>query len=228
MKTQKRWGLLAAIAVASATMAHSALAVNVEDFESYADTAALNSAWETTVASETGPDVTLSTGAGFFHGGTKAMELKYDCSGNPPSVNENQLQFTYGSNQDWSGFSQFNIWVRSVDGATSNEKLTFQLKDEFGGTLGSVSRRTQIGNTWTDWSISLAGFSNLSSVRKITIDVAADDIVNGFGLGTLYFDDMSVVAAIPEPGTMSLMLLGALGMVLAFKRSRRRDDKAAV
>jgi PEP-CTERM motif-containing protein len=222
MKKLKYWVLTAAMVLGAGNMTQSACALTVEDFETYADTAALNAAWPATVSSASGPVVTLSTGAGFFHSGAKAMQLDYDCSGNPPSVNENQLQFTFGSNQNWSGFSQFDLWVRSVDGATSNEKLSLQLKDEFGATLGSVSRRTQIGNTWTDWSVSLAGFTNLANVRKITIDVSADDIVNGFGKGTLYFDDMSVTAAIPEPSTFGLMLLSGVGLLVIMKRRNSR------
>jgi hypothetical protein len=207
------------IVAASATLVQSAHALNVEDFESYANTAALEAKWQDTVGS---PVQTLDTTE--FHGGANSMKLAYNCG---PTPFENQLTYSFASNQDWSAFNQLNIWIRSVDGATSLENLTFQLKDEFGGTLGGAVIDTQIGNAWTEWSIDLSGFSGLSGVRKMSFDVSAFDVVNGYGAGTLYIDDISVVAPIPEPGTMSLMLLGGLGMVVALKRSRRKDGKTA-
>lgn len=209
MKAMNWLGMIATI-LATGAIAQPVCAVNVEDFESYANTAALAGKWQDSVGS---PVQTLDTSV--FHSGAKSMKLEYNCGVNPF---ENQLTYSFASNQNWSGFDHFNLWVRSVDNATSLEHLTFQLKDEFGGTLGSSQISTQVGNAWTQWSVNLSGFSNLAGVRQISLDVSAFDTTNGFGAGTLYFDDMSVVAAVPEASTLGMMLFGALGMIVAMKR----------
>lgn len=221
MSKINRLVLMVALFVATAVATSKACALGVEDFESYANTAALSTAWFDTAGS---PVQTLEIGeTGFVHGGSKAMKLQYDCG---PDPFLNQWTYSFGSNQNWSGFGQFNMWVRSVAGATSLEHLTFQLKDEFGNPLGSSTISTQIGNTWTPWDVNLSGFTNLANVRQISFTVSAFDVVNGYGAGTLYFDDMSV-AAIPEPGTFGLMLLGGLGLVVAVRKSRQTQERSA-
>lgn len=221
MKKVRNGGLMVAVFVTTAVMTLSANALDVEGFESYATSAGLAAKWQDTVTTTNAvssivyPIQTLETTV--VHGGAKSMKLEYNLSDSPY---ENQLEYSFADNQDWSGYDQFKLWVRSIDGSTSLERLTFQLKDADGGTIGSDIRLggTQIGNTWTEWSIDMSGFTGLAAVRKLTIDVSAIDEVNGFGAGTLYFDDMSVVASVPEPGTVSLMVLGGVGMLVALKR----------
>lgn len=206
MRSQKGWVLLAALLTAILTAAPSVRALGVEDFESYANSAALAAQWQDTAGA---PVQEIDTAV--VHGGSQSMKLQYNCSSDPYL---NQLTYNFSSAQDWSGYSQLSIWVRSVEGSTSSENLAFQLKDTFGGTLGTAIRNTQIGDTWTEWSIDLGGFTGLNSVGQMSFTVSAFDVVNGYGSGTLYVDDLSVTAPIPEPGSLSLLLLGGLGLVL--------------
>jgi hypothetical protein len=215
--------IISAFALMCGLMASSSLALNVEDFESYANTGALEASWVDTVntmALDDDPPVltefpiqTVDTST--FHDGSQSMKLRYNLSADPY---ENQIQFEFEANQNWLAYDTFSVWVRSEDGETSLEKLTIQLKNEFGETLGGAERNTQIGDAWTEWTFDISGFSGLGAVRRISIDVSAVDEANGFGAGTLYFDEMSVVSAIPEPGTMALMILGGVGMLIAVRR----------
>lgn len=127
--------------------------------------------------------------------------------------------------QNGSGFSKqfttndwFTLTVEGFDGANASlGTVDFSLADFTGFSEGDDRNNYMV----TDWSfVDLSGLG--SSVRSLGFSLSSSD--NGtWGMNTPnYFamDDLTV-AAIPEPGTIVLMLSGFGGMVLFRRRLNR-------
>lgn len=75
---------------------------------------------------------------------------------------------------------------------------------------------------WTQFVVSLAPVNGLSGrlAFRYLID---DNLTNGDYIG---IDSVSVVSTVPEPGTLSLLALGAAGVLAGRRRSARQSDAA--
>lgn len=146
-----------------------------EDFESYADTAALRAAWTPNDTSNSPND--LETSITFE--GSKAM--KCDLTNRSKSKNDNFV-FTYGSNQDWSTFAGIQFQLRQDGSAT----LEIRIED----ASGDSSKHTITTGTSGVFEFHKLDFANfqpvavdpadLTAIKKITLFVKSVSTVGAF------------------------------------------------
>lgn len=180
-----------------------AQALFLEGFEGYADTPELEAAWVDGTGS---PVQTLETS--IVLAGSQALRLDYDL----PPFSYDSVVLDLGTSQDWSAFDTFTMWVHG-DATNSVENVGMGLASAT-TTLGqSFAANQSIVDSWQQLSFDLSGYSSLTDVRFIAVGLNA---VDG-GTGTVYFDDLSIIAT-PEPG--SALLLGLGLWILAARRRR--------
>jgi hypothetical protein len=190
------WSRILAITALAAGLAPAeAPALLLEDFESYADSAALEVAWFDGAGS---PVQSLETVT--VHGGSQAIRFAYD-----HSVEAfNSVILDLGVAQDWSAYDTFRMWVYG-DPSNSSESVGMALSDGV-VVLGQseAPAMTRIG-AWTRLDFDLSGYTSLSSVVLIGMGTGAADA----GTGTIIVDDLSVLT-LPEPRTGVLVAGGML------------------
>lgn len=75
---------------------------------------------------------------------------------------------------------------------------------------------------WTQYTVPLAAINGLSG--RLAFRYLIDD--NAFNGDYIGIDSVSVVNTVPEPGTLSLLALGAAGVLAGRRRSARQSDAA--
>jgi len=197
--------VLGLAALAAGLVPGEAFALLVEDFESYADSAALETAWFDGAAT---PMQLLESGT--VHGGSQAMSFAYDHATDA----FNSVILDLGVSQDWSAYDTFSIWVYG-DPLNSSESVGMALSDGVVVLGQSIApAMTQI-DAWTRLDFDLSSYSSLASVLLIGVGTGAED----GGTGTIFLDDFSVLT-VPEPHT-GLLVAGGL-LALAIRRRRAR------
>jgi hypothetical protein len=178
-----RLGAWLSLAVAALVLASSAGAqiTVVDDFESYANSAALQAAWVAIAPLPTG-NVTLDT-TGITG---QSMSIAYDVSGGT-----NAVEFTFGADQDYTLRTTVRILYQVTSGST-NEDLVLELRDSMNNVLASGTAPDGTSSVGvTRWEVNLVPFiANLAAVRKIRI--AIQDGGDMSGTGTVLFDDISI------------------------------------
>jgi hypothetical protein len=152
----------------------------VDDFESYANSAALQAAW-VAVAPLAAADVTLDP-AGITG---KSMSIDYDVS-----AGTNSVAFTYGADQDFRLRTTVRIIYEATAGST-NEDVTFEFLDSANTVLvtGVAPNGTATGQQ--TWEVNLVPIvANLGAVRKIRLSIV--DGGDMMGTGTILFDDINI------------------------------------
>jgi hypothetical protein len=122
------------------------------------------------------------------------MQFIYSASNKPSGSFIDRAVHTFTTNQDWSAFDTFTFYYRGQD-ANSRDAIFFELRDEFGGTLGksNLPNATTKDGMWTKATIDISGFANpangttLANVRAVVIGVTAGA---DYGSGTVYFDNL--------------------------------------
>ncbi|MEM7394040.1 MAG: hypothetical protein AAF492_17000 [Verrucomicrobiota bacterium] len=180
----------------------------LDDFESYADTPALEAAW---IADSGDPMLRLETNPASVHSGSQAMAVDYTV-GDAPF--EDILIFDLGPPQDWTSFNLLEIWYRAPSAPLNPlDDLFVEILDSGGGQVGqaTISDGTRTTN-WTPWTIDITLFpGNLADVMEVRLGVEAG---SAFGSGTMFFDDISLMT-VPEPSTTMLLSLSLLPLVVA-------------
>jgi len=146
-----------------------------EDFESYADTAALRAVW-------VGNDLTNSPNTletTIVQEGSKAM--KCDLLNKQKSKNDTFIK-TYGSNQDWSGFEGIQFQLRQDGSAT----LEIRIEDA-AGNISKHTITTGSGGVFEFQKLDFANFvpvavtpADLATIKKITFFVKSITTVGAF------------------------------------------------
>lgn len=154
----------------------------LEDFESYADTAALAAAWADRTST---PTQSLDTS--FAYNGPNSMRIDYDVSDSPFA---DAVEIDFGSDQDFSLKTTFRI-LFTQGGANSAEDIVLELRSSSDALLGSATFSGATTELFAVREVSLvSGFTNLAQVRKVVLAIV--DGGDNTGSGTVYFDDLSV------------------------------------
>ena len=182
-----RWVLLSTALLALAgTSSANAQVVTFEDFESYANDAALVAAWPDIVSA---PVQTLETVAPI--NGAQSMRVAYDVSDGTFS---DAVQFTFPADQDFTLFTTLRIFYH-VEPGSSVEDIVLELLDSADVVLGSkvAPGGTGVSDARFESSIFL-GFlkpgQDLQQVRKLRLIIR--DKGDMTGTGAVVFDDLSV------------------------------------
>jgi hypothetical protein len=153
----------------------------VDDFESYADDAAIESKWPHNIPPHPtqGPYHYIFLETTNVRQGAKAMRFRYQ---NQYSPYLTEATRTFDSAQDWTanGVKALSLTFRGDD--ANVEQLFYIRLEDSAGKTGKVEhpyRYAGQSEQWQEWDIALEQFAsagvNLAAVRKITI---------GFGDGT--------------------------------------------
>jgi hypothetical protein len=165
-----------------------------DDFESYADNAAIAAKW---VDNITGVDyVFLDTGT--VHSGSKAMRLEYQNQYLPYFTEATQ---TFVADQNWTanGIKALSLFFRGRDDNVE-EEMYVKLEDA-GGKSYKVFHPYKFAvqsNDWEEWTIDLKNFSDasviLTAIKKVTIGLG-DETNSGQAAedrDTVYIDDIQL------------------------------------
>jgi hypothetical protein len=178
--------------------------VILQDFESYADSTALN-ADISFIRSNTTVSLSMTESVS---PGSQSLKLTGN-NGVSPFFSQAELLVPLTS---LYGVSSVDLWFKS--GGGSGERLLVQLKDEFGTTLATSTAVPRATQNFADWTLlSIDTSATTSGLRKVALFLQAQD----FGTGNLYIDS---ITTIPEPATLGFSGLGAL-MLLALRQRRR-------
>ena len=112
-----------------------------------------------------------------------------------------------------------SLSVTGGDQGGDTDSFLLQVYDSSNALLGSASTGIFGGNPLTsDGSMGDKATLSLSGLGAIYSARVQATSPSGLGVG---FDDITT-SAVPEPGTLALMCLGATGMVASLRRRRRR------
>ncbi len=201
----------------------SAAVVMLDDFESYADDAALQAAWVMNPSS----DIQNETVENVLNGQSMLIEnhtagvgwtqTKYQLPGSVWDDHGVNLHYAYGSGA--TGITMtFAIPSKTAPGWEyldgSGGDVFLSLYDVWGQKVFSASYPgdvTPSGTGWPNgivWDLDFATYTvagmNLENVYQITVGVN-----NGwYQAGGLFVDDIGII--VPEPATMGLLALGGL------------------
>ncbi len=188
--------------------------VGMDDFEGYANQAALDLVWTETSGTypSTGSQtITLITDPGQTHSGSKAVRWDYDNSGSVLVITE--FNTVLGAGIDLTQYNEMHVWMNRHAGNSLED--IFYIKF-YNGTIaqGSIKAESWIddpdGSTqsptgWTKWIIDL---DNLTRGTKADLDNvvgyffgAVGQAGIGYGSGTIDFDDIVLVNSIPNCGS---------------------------
>jgi hypothetical protein len=202
------WTAAAVLAVSQFATRECGAQLVLENFESYADQAALSASWAAlSPAQQITVPASLSTD--IAHTGSQSMRINYNLG---PSPYFGQNAHDIGV-QTWASYDRLSFWYLGQSN-NSTERIDFRYLNEFNVQVGStfvIAAGTK-ANTWTRAIVPLTG--NLSNVKYIRVGLAPTN----YGSGVVWIDDISLV---PEPTSLGMLCLGAIGLVL-----RRRTRSA--
>ncbi|MBN1507968.1 MAG: hypothetical protein JW955_14040 [Sedimentisphaerales bacterium] len=170
-------------------------ALAVDDFESYADSAAIAAAWPHNI---TGYDyIFLETGT--IRQGAKAMKFTYQ-NGADPFITE--ATRTFATAQDWTigNPTQLSMDFRGVKDNVE-QPLYVIVEDDAGNTarVAHPAAYAVQSEPWRTWDIDLADFAgvDLAAVKKVTLGTGSgSDSGQASGdVDTLYIDDVRLKVA---------------------------------
>jgi hypothetical protein len=128
------------------------------------------------------------------HGGGQSMIYRYD---NANKTSEATLTLVYPKDWTEEGVARLSLWFR---GSSSNaaDRVYIALNGNAVVYHEDLAATQKTG--WNEWIIDLATFGvNLTNVNSITIGIGTkgSPAATG-GTGTMYFDDIRLLKAVPE------------------------------
>jgi len=187
---QKPLSLFAFVAVLTLTVCSAGVqGALVDDFETYENTQDLEGAWK----DDPNDDPVQKLETAVVAQGAKSLRFDYNVSG---GTYLDRIVYTFDADQNWSSFSSVTFQYKGT-ATNSVDKMFFELKDEYGSTIGKTEKvgAGTRSSTWTSVRIDISGYGNpnlgisLHNVRKIIIGALGK---NDYGKGTIYLDQIRV------------------------------------
>lgn len=186
--TKRTVSIAAALGLVALLSTADAAVLTVDNFESYADAAALAAAWPDVASA---PVQTLETAAPIE--AAQSMRIAYNVSDSPFA---DAVEFTFNADQDYSLLTTLAIKFQ-VEAGSSVEAIVLELRDNADVVLGSASAPGGTGVSSLRWEINLVnGFvspgQTLTQVRKVRLAIV--DAGDQTGSGTVIFDELSLAS----------------------------------
>lgn len=178
-----RWLYAAALAVFTISIATGANADKpapfFEDFETYANGAALQKRWQSI---DNSADLSLETQ--IVLGGRKALRLAY---GSQPGV----VELPFDSGQNWSAIGGLEIYYRGTN-ANGKAEVLVELTDSDGKSVAKGKLAKDARNEhWTPLALDLGSLEDRTRIHAVRITAQP---TNGDD-GVLYFDNLGISQA---------------------------------
>jgi hypothetical protein len=162
----------------------SASIADVDEFDSYADDAALRASWVTTHTKDT---VYVRTPG--YETSTQSMKLVYNNGADPWWT---EVKMTFGSVQDWSTYENVSCWYMGMypgDPNNSGEKFFLRVYDEWGGSFDGpkIDNATKTW-AWNYYSMDISGWANSGNVAAVAIILEPMD----YGSGLFHVDRIRI------------------------------------
>jgi len=178
----------------------------IQNFDGFADTAALNAAISGATPNAT---ITLSSSGGV--GGSQALLFQGNDGANPYYT-----QFTFNMTPfSLSGLSAVTLQVQGIGNAGSRENFSVSLL-ESGVSIASgpnVNTQTFSTSSFDTYTINFSGLSDTIDALRFTYG-AID-----YGTTHLTIDNVATIGSVPEPASLALGAMGIVGLLLI--RSRK-------
>jgi hypothetical protein len=169
----------------------AAMAVVLDDFESYTDTTALTSVWH---ERNTNATITLSPADGI--GSSKALNYEFWCGTDPWWT---EAYTIFPADQDWTSYDTLNIYLKGVL-LQPREDMFCTLYSAKTANPTSHTDLSQLGKTfffnatqdpnWPLWEANINyNFGKLDKVRAVGIGMSPQS----FGHGTILMDKLELV-----------------------------------
>ncbi len=177
--------------------------ITVEDFDSYANSAALQSVWDDYWTNGTRAEVYLNK---TYALDGNSLECQYD-NGLSPYYSETEANVVdLAAGSDWTGIGAKAIGLyfygRAGNAPTADDQLYIALEDT-SANIGAVHYNGDVNDQkeeeWQEWNVSLSDpcFTgvNMASISKIYIGFGDRDNPQSGGDGIVYFDDIFLSAS---------------------------------
>ena len=134
--------------------------------------------------------------------------------------------YTQGSFGTWDfSTNTFSLWLRT---SVTNAPLLWRLGHASSGTIFEVAATSTQINTWQQFTFNANQFTgtleNLTNVNFMQLRFIGDNL--GGGSADFYVDQMNIV---PEPSTIALLALSALGVGgLAWRKRQRQSGRMSI
>ncbi|MGD9632792.1 MAG: PEP-CTERM sorting domain-containing protein [Pirellulales bacterium] len=145
----------------------------------------------------------LAQAAPTFQIGAQAL-LEADVVGFP------QVNTTFDFN---TYIKSFGLFVIQGGDQANNNPITFRLKNTSTNSFTDVP--VQVGPGWGDNNVFFLGVTDTAPFNQVEI-IEAGDFVDG-----MLYDNIVAGGAVPEPGSLLLVVLGGAGMLMRARGFRR-------
>ena len=192
-----------------AAMASATTVVVFDDFESYADSTALNAAWVVNTSAVTTTETLVEEGSG-----NQYMQLDYEVESPYWAQTKYYLpgvvSGTSGVNLTYQGYTSLSFDYQITD--VGSGVIYFSAYDCWGQKVLAASwTSTSTTDGWVtvtvDFTTALQSGMNLENVAVFTI--GANSVWYSTPTGSFNVDNVTLTQ-VPEPATMSILALGGL------------------
>jgi hypothetical protein len=194
------------VVMAFASFANATVQPLIDNFESYADSAALNAAWVVNTSGNAATETLVN------ESGNQVLKLAYSVASPYWAQTKHLLSGavlgTSGVNWSYWGYTGLQLDYKVTDVGSGNNRITVY------NCWGTAVLSKSISATTTGWTtVTLDFVTDLKAGQNLEncaiIGIAAESTWFSSPTGDIFVDNMTLIP-VPEPATMSILALGGL------------------
>jgi hypothetical protein len=194
------------VVIAFASFANATVQPLIDNFESYADSAALNAAWVVNTGGNAATETLVD------ESGNHVLKLAYSVASPYWAQTKYSLPGavwgTSGVNWSYWGYTGLQLDYKITDVGSGNDRITVY------NCWGTAVLSKSIPAAVTGWTtVTLDFVTDLKAGQNLencaVIGIAAESTWYSSPTGDIFVDNMTLIP-VPEPATMSILALGGL------------------